>query len=197
MKPLKFVLSIVVALICSSSLNSQVSVGYRNMRHIYVDYSFNKSFAVEAEHSLYAEKFGFQRIRIYGIYNRDFNRFRLRAVPYFGTIWNGKYQDFGAIVGGSYTFGRVTPVASVNPNYDTQLHFKFNYSGLLYVRIIDAMNLFGEFTTIPEYRISEKRVRLGGDFHVWKLSARPTVSLPVDKGGTKSVRVYCDFRYTF
>ena len=191
----RFLLIAIIATFATSAF-SQVSVGYRNMRHIYVGYNINKLFSAEVEHSLYAEKFGFQRIRLYAIYHQDFNHFGIKATPYFGTLWNGKYQDFGALFSAAYTFGRFTPSLSANPNYDTQLKFKFNYSGALNVRIIKELDIFGEFTTIPEYRLSEKRIRLGGDFHVGKLSARPTVSLPVENG-TKSVRVYCDFRYEF
>ena len=176
--------------------NSQVYLGYRNARHVYVGYNFNKLFSAEVEHSLYAEKFGFQRVRLYGNYQRDFNAFGLMVSPYFGTLWNGDYQDFGALVAASYTLGRFTPAFTANPNYDTQLKFKFNYSALLSVRVIKELDIFGEFTTVPEYRISEKQLRLGGDFHVGKLSARPIVSLPVEDG-VKSVRVYCDFRFTF
>ena len=196
MKQYRRILLLSLCLSLFGAANSQVYLGYRNARHIYAGYNINKSFSAEVEHSLYAEKFGFQRVRLYGNYQSDFNNFGLKVSPYFGTLWNGDYQDFGALVAASYTLGRFTPMLTANPNYDSQLKFKFNYSGMLSVRVINELDIFGEFTTIPEYRISEKRLRLGGDFHVGKLSARPTLSLPVEDG-VKSVRVYCDFRFSF
>ena len=53
-----------------------------------------------------------------------------------------------------------------------------------------------QYTTIPEYRLSEKRVRAGFIFSYKELQVTPMLSIPVGEE-IKSMRILCSFQYKF
>ena len=57
------------------------------------------------------------------------------------------------------------------------------------------MGLIGQYTTVPEYRMSEKRIRAGFIFKDNNLSVSPIMSIPAKKD-FKSMRVLVSMDYT-
>lgn len=184
-------------LFCINNIYSQLNVGLRDIRYAYVSYEFKNDWEAKLEHSIYSEKFGFQKIRAYMAYRHTWGNFTLKANAYASTLWNADYQDFGANVSAGYKILKPWNIeATVNPHYDTENKYKTFFTVSTDVQIIKYLGVIAQYTTIPEYRLSENRVRAGFIFSYGGLSVTPMLSIPVD-GKVKSLRVLCSFEYKF
>ena len=87
----------------------------------------------------------------------------------------------------------------MNPHYDSGYGYKTCYNAGLGVVITSDINIFGRYTTIPEYRMSEKRAHIGLDFHVKNLNVIPVLSIgtTATESGSKNLRVLMSFNYRF
>lgn len=178
---------------------AQFGVGVRDNRYIYGDFTFARHLEVKLEHSVFSEKFGYQYVRGYFGYKNGWNDLTYKTQAYFGTTYNGSYYSAGALVKGRYTLVRRLLVdAALNPHYDSDYGYKTCFSAGLGCVITKNIDILAAYTTIPEYRMSEKRVRAGFDFHVKSLSVYPELSIAVDGSSkTKSLRALMGFRYQF
>lgn len=72
------------------------------------------------------------------------------------------------------------------------------YEAVAGVSIVKAINLLAGYSTIPEYRQSEKRALVGFDFHVGHLNVSPVLSLATT-GASKAnrLRLLMNFNYQF
>jgi len=192
--------------------NAQISVGFRNSHFASVQYTFANHTAVAVEQSLFAEKLQCQHIRLYGIYPplQLTSRINLSGEAYFGTTYNGSYQDMGAVVTANANIfhgnnekatGRTNIYASVNPHYDTTLKYKTCFAAGFETHLCRSISFVSEYTTIPEYRQSEQRLRCGFRFFIMSqnygsLSVQPLVSIPLEELPQNS-RFHVNFTYTF
>lgn len=179
------------------SASAQFSIGLRDNRFVNVAYKLHGTWDFKLEHSIFSEKPGYQYIRAYAGYGRAFGIVRLQATPYFGTTYNGSFYNLGAKAEGKVAIGsRVNVSAAANPHYDSQTGFKMCFSAGASVGIIKELGIFAGYSTIPEYRISEERIRAGLMFRVKGLWAAPSLSIPA-KGPFKQFRVLTSLGYTF
>lgn len=177
----------------------QFGVGVRDSRFVYGDFTFLRHWEVELEQSIFSEKIGFQYLRGYAGYKGDWKSLDYKAQAYFGACYNGDYHSYGLLASARYTlFNRVMVDGKINPHYDSGYGYKTCFYAGAGVRITDNINVMAGYTTIPEYRMSEKRVHAGFDFHVKRLSVQPLISFETDGSrNTKTLRTLVSFRYQF
>lgn len=192
-----FIASIMAACLALSAA-AQFGIGLRDTRYVNVNYTFARYFNLELEHSVYAEKFKCQHIRFAAAYTRDVSNWRFQAKPYFGTLYNGNYYDLGALATVQYRpIERLALEGTLNPHYDSGLKYKTCFRVGATCQVYKALSLVAQYSTIPEYRESEKRVRAGLRFDVDHLWVMPLLSIPVESGKTKSIRVAVGCGYQF
>lgn len=177
----------------------QFGVGMRDNRYVYADYTFCRHFNVKVEQSVYAEKIGFQYLRAYAGYRNSVAGIDYGVQGYFGAAYNGSYHSGGAMAKARYkVLERIIIDASLNPHYDSEYGYNTCYSIGAGVVITKNIDIVGEYSTIPQYRMPEKRLNGGFDFHVRSLSVMPRLS--IDVAGTsrfKTLRALMGFRYQF
>ena len=69
---------------------AQFSVGTRDNQYFNGEYQY-KGWNVKLEESVYAEKIGFQYLRLYAGYMLNESKWSVYTIPYFGTSYNGNY----------------------------------------------------------------------------------------------------------
>lgn len=196
---MKRILLTLIVTLTTLSAYSQIAAGIRDSHYVYGSYTFNKKISVELNHSLYSENMGFQRIGIGAGYSTPLPLGFSCGVKAFGaTTWNRNYQVFGAEISAAYTYRRLTLDASINPRYDSGLDYMTCWKAGATVKIIKPIGVTLHYTTIPEFRMSEKRLRGGFEFNVDRLSVRPELSVSVDPGTRfKNMRVLTSMEYRF
>ncbi len=196
-KSVQLIIAAIFALSGSYDIIAQVHIGLRENKYAQIGYGFKEDWQITLEHSIYAEKFGFQKVRLYAEYKHSWGNAQLRANSYISTLWNGDYQDYGIALTGRYQLFIPWAIeATINPHYDSQYGYKTCYAISTDIHIIKALSAVAQYTTIPEYRLSEKRFRVGFNLSHGNLSVTPLLSIPVE-GNIKSIRVLCSFHYKF
>lgn len=176
---------------------AQVFVGLRDTRYVYAGYSFSGHWRISAEHSLFSEHIGFQKIRLYGSFAHQWKYIECEIKPYISTLWNGHYQDFGALITGRvYPFKIWCVDATINPHGDTENGYTSCYRVGTSVAVSKEMALLLHYQNIPEYRMPEKRFRIGARFAAGKLNVTLEISVPATKDA-KNIRVMCGMEYLF
>lgn len=175
---------------------SQVSVGLRESQYAFAAISFCNHWSTKIEESLYSEPIDYQRIRLYAGYSIRKERFSGELLLYVSTLWNGKYKDYGAKFITNVELLSFWDVdLTINPHFDTGLSYKTCYSMGTGLKITKDISFLLHYSTIPEYRISEKRIRLGARFRSKKLSVTPELS--ISTGKIKKLRTLCSMQYVF
>ena len=189
---------IIVLLLCVGySASAQIHIGLRDNRYARIGYTLKDSYLFTLEHSIYSEKFGFQKARLYVGYKHNWKNLGIQANLYASTLWNGNYQDCGVLATAHYRiFNPWIVYATLNPHYDSEYDYMTCFTVATDVEVIKGLALTAQYTTIPEYRLSEKRVRAGLHLSYGNLSVTPLLSIPTD-GNTKSIRVLCSFSFSF
>ena len=77
----------------------------------------------------------------------------------------------------------------------SELKYKTLYSGGVRIGSFKGISLVGEYTTIPQYRVSEDRIKAGIVVESGKLWIKPEISFPIN-GEHTTGRVICNFGYT-
>lgn len=198
MKSLKTLLS-AIFMLASMAASAQFGVGLRDNRFIYGDFTFLNHYEVKLEHSVFAEKIGYQYLRAYAGYKGSLRHLDYKGQLYFGSAYNRSYYSGGALISARCTlFSRLIIDGRLNPHYDSAYGYKTCFyagAGAVITRNIDIL---AGYTTIPEYRMSENRTHLGFDFHVGKLSVCPTLSVATSGASkAKTLRVLAAFSYGF
>lgn len=177
----------------------QFGVGVRDSRFIYGDFTFRRHWTVKLEESVFPEKIGLQYLRAYAGYKGDWKSLDYDAQAYFGACYNGNYHSYGLLASARYTlFDRVMIDGKINPHYDSGYGYKTCFYAGAGVKITKNIDVLAGYTTIPEYRMSEKRVHAGFDFHVNRLSVQPMLSIETSGDrNAKTLRTLVGFRYQF
>lgn len=176
---------------------AQVYVGLRDTRYVYAGYRFSGNWRISAEQSLFSGHIGFQKIRLYGSYAHQWKYLGCEVKPYVSTLWNGHYQDYGALITGRvYPFKIWCIDATVNPHGDTEEGYTTCYRVGTSVAVSKEIALLLHYQNIPEYRMPEKRFRIGARFVASKLNVTPEISVPATKKA-KNIRVMCGMEYLF
>lgn len=192
--------NIVLSLMLMVSLTSlaQFGLGMRDTRYVNVNYTFKNRMGIELEHSVFSEKFKYQHVRLSAFYTLPVKKFEFQVKPYFGTLYCGDYYDLGAFVNARYhVLKPLVLCGTFNPHYDSGFEYKTCFMLGAECNVYKALSLVAQYTTIPENRESEKRVRAGLKFDVSRLWVEPLVSIPVEGMSHKSVRVAVSMGYQF
>ena len=163
------------------NLSAQLGLGLRDTRFVNVNYTIGGKYNIELEHSLYNEKFSKQHVRLSFSYKTDISHFTIKCKPYFGTIYSADYCDLGVRLGATYHIGRVDLGADINPHYDSGYKYTTCWRAGASCRVYKELRLVAEYTTIPEYRESEKRVRAGFRYGTERLWVMPLFSTCIER----------------
>ncbi|MDO4319710.1 MAG: hypothetical protein Q4C34_03970 [Bacteroidales bacterium] len=178
---------------------AQIDAGLHNTRFIYGGYTFADHYRVALSHSLFSEKFGFQQIGLSAEYFGDFGSLGYEAKAYCATAWNGDYRQAGGVVGVNFTPLNVLHlIGRINPHYDSGYKYKTCFSLGASVDLNSSIDVHASYTTIPDYRKSEKRVHAGFGLRSGRLTVIPEVSIPVaGEQKYKNLRVLVSLNYCF
>lgn len=195
----KFFYCIGFALLLPINLKAQISAGIQESSYIYGKYSFSNKVNIKLEHSLYSEKFGFQRVGIGVGYSKSLPvGFNFDIDLMGATTWNGNYQVVFSDILLGYTYKRIGCDVTIQPRYDSELGYETCWKTGISFKIIDPISFTVNYTTIPLYRMSEKRVTGGFEFRVLNLRVAPQVSVSVEKPTVlKNMRVLMSMNYGF
>ena len=192
----KSILLLILSFLSSSAL-CQVSIGIRDTQYAQLGYRFNNTCSIGIEHSLYSDHIDYQKIRLLFGYSFSKDYFKVRVSPYVSTLWGGEYHDYGCyVINELWLLELLGLDFTVNTHYDSQLGFMFcTYAGFAW-QICKDFSLLLHYSSIPEFRMKEYRLRAGIKLAMGELWVKPEISLPLT-GQIKSCRVLCSFGYCF
>lgn len=178
---------------------AQISVGLRNNRFVNVALLYKDSYSIKLEQSIFSENLGLQYMRGYVSYQTTISSVALKGAAYFGATFNRLYYSTGVSVDVRFRpKDRLFIDGRLNPHYDSGYGYTTCYYSGLGVGLNDHIDLFAAYTNTPEFRMPEKRLNIGVDFHVKNLKVLPRLSLNISPdSGPKSLRPIIDFEYTF
>lgn len=181
----------------SVASDAQGYIGFRDVRYVYGGYQFKFGMYMDVEHSIFSEHIGYQKGRLNVGYKHEWKYIDLNAKIYGSSLWNGNYQDAGLLILGiAKPFKIWTVDATVNSHYDTGYGYHTCFSLGTGIKVNKNITMLAHYSTLPEYRESERRVRVGVNFKVRNLEVQPEVSVPVE-GKAKTIRVLFGMKYTF
>lgn len=192
-------ISCIFAILSILAVKAQFSVGIHDSRYVYGTYSPVDNLDLTLQHSLYSEKFAFQRIELAAGYGMPFaSMFHWHTGIYGATTWNGNYQVVGAHASLSFDYRRIGISGRIQPIYDSGLKYMTTYAFSARAKIISNIDLLAAYTTIPEFRESEKRLRGGFEFKVNRLKVSPQLSFSLEQSSRfKNMRVLMSMNYDF
>ena len=192
----------ILYLIVTSVSSAQVSIGMRDTRYVNVSYLLKDHWEAKVEQSINAGNADYQNTKIYLGYRHDLvsNTLHLSASPYYTIGWTPNYTQFGALLNTRWEpLKHLNLLATINPHYDNMPGYKTCWLAGIAVPINDEIAIIAKYSTLPEYRVSEKRVRCGLEFKVKNLYVTPEASVSLEDGtaGLKAVRMCVNMSYTF
>lgn len=177
---------------------AQFYLGLRDNKYALVGYEWSSGWNVQLDHSIFDESFKYQYIRCSGGFQFNDNKyFHISVSPFVGTTYCANFYDVGVNV-----VGNVFPVkwlginAEINPRYDSDYGYTTCYMFGTDFRVNKEITILAQYSTIPEYRISEKRIKVGLRFSVKNLMVSPMLSLPIE-GNSKTMRILVGCQYHF
>lgn len=178
---------------------AQIDAGLCNTRFVYGAYTFADHYRVALRHSVFSEKIGFQQIGLSAEYFGNVSKFDYNIKIYGATAWNGDYQQAAAVASLTYSpLSLLHLTGRINPLYDTGYKYKTCFSLGAAVDLNKSIDVRTSYTTIPDYRKSEKRVHAGFGLRSGQLSVIPEVSIPVaGEQKYKNLRVLVSLNYRF
>lgn len=201
---IKYSFFFIYLIVYSISVSAQFSIGMRETKYINAAYTLNDKYQFKIEHSIYSSKFKQQYIRTYIGYQKALNdKWKISTIPYFGITYNGSYYNCGCIINAKYYILKWLHIQTyINPHYDSFYKLKICYANNINIYLNKNIYFFCEYTTIPEYRESEKRCRTGLIFHMnipgtkTELSVLPMLSMPIEDK-IKTLRLQTNMNFTF
>lgn len=173
-------------------------VGLRDNRFALLGYEAKSGWSVGVEHSFFSEKIGFQYFKWLAGYDYYVNsQFVIFGGVYIGTTYSTNFYNTGANIKFFYSPIKWLGVeALINPHYDSDYKYETCWSFYTNWQVFNEVSLLVEYTNVPEYRISEQRIRSGLEFRVNNLSVIPMISIPTE-GPIKTMRVLIGMKYKF
>lgn len=172
-----------------------ILLGVRDNEYARIGYKDKKNWYILAEHSVFVTKLKNQVINGYAGYKGALKELQYNGCVYGGVHYRRLYKMMGGMIEVQYPilpwcniFGGVRPHYDSSYGYDTA--FKAGLSFVLH----KAISFRGEFTSYPEYRLCEKRIKVGLDFKVMNLNVSPEVSIPVESN-METTRLLMSFKY--
>lgn len=187
--------------LCSASGTDkwEFGAGVRDSYYISAQASYAGHAMLKAEHSVYSYDARYQYWRLYagGMASVPYADFEGSA--FYGRTWCGSYWNSGALLTARVNPpGPVSVFATLNPLYDSGLGYHTCFSAGAAVRVFKPVSLRVSYTTLPEFRESEKRVRAGVEVKAGGLSVVPELSIPTNRTNrSRRLRLLISFSYTF
>lgn len=178
-------------------MKAQFAISLRDSKYVGVSYTYKEKYGVGLEHSVFSQEIETQYVRGYLNYTRSWTRFDLDAKLYYGTPYNHDYYNCGMMLSGRYKpFQSFEIMASANPHYDSYFDCEMCFEAGALVKLSTDIGLYSLYSTIPEFRQKENRVKVGLHLNVMNLSVSPHLSIPTE-GPVKSVRLLVNCSYVF
>lgn len=195
----KLIIILLLLIMFSVSGTAQFSVGLRDTRYFYGQYTLHQHYFGRIEQSVYSEAISHQYMRGYLGYKTLWQNWNFEGSVYFGSTFNRNYHNEGAMLNAKYSFWkRLFISGTFNPHHDSDYGYKTCFNAYGGVNITNALDVIAGYSTLPEYRMSEKRVRIGVDFHTGALNVSPLVSLATTGASkTNRLRMMVSFNYNF
>ncbi len=177
----------------------KLGAGVRDSYYVNAGASVAEHAFLRAEHSVYSYEARYQYWRLYagGMARVPYASFE--GSVFYGRTWCGSYWSAGSLLTARVLPpGPVSVSATLNPLYDSGLKYHTCFAAGVAVRVCEPVSLVAAYTTIPEFRESEKRVRAGVEVAVGGLRVRPELSIPAcGEHGSRRVRLLMSCSYTF
>ena len=176
-----------------------LNVGIAKTRYVYVGTTINNHYSIFISESLYSESFKNQQIEVTGLYQGSFRNFSYSGGVSIATSWCGSYQRYSATAALGYRpFDRLMAEVKLHPEYDTGYRYHTDWSASIKFKACKPLQVNLDYTTIPDYRKSEKRMHIGTTFTSGALSASFAISIPLE-GDQKfrTWRILTGFNYCF
>lgn len=176
-----------------------LGAGVRDSYYIFAQASYAGHAFLKAEHSVYSYDAKYQYWRLYAGGNASVPYAAFEGSAFYGRTWCGSYWSAGALLTARVLPpGPVSVFATLNPLYDSGLDYQTCFSAGASVRIFKPVSLRATYTTIPEFRESEKRLKAGVEVKVGGLSVVPELSIPVEsENRSRRLRLLMSFSYIF
>lgn len=186
-------------------VHAQFFLGTRESSYLQAGYRHNSHWQVTGEFSVFSDLAKRQYARlILGYDTFSVSNLSLSFHTYYGTSFCQSFYNLGLLFHFSYslpTKSHTTLYATFNPAYDSDLHYETYFTTGFIQHLFKALSFRSEYTTIPEYRMSERRIRFGLQFclaskDLGKLQVSPLISIPIHHENY-AVRLGVDSRYFF
>ncbi|MDE6249866.1 MAG: hypothetical protein K2M29_09190 [Paramuribaculum sp.] len=195
----RILLTLILTVITCTAAIGQVEIGLQNSRYGYLGYTLKDHWNFRLRQSLFSERMRYQQIQLEAAYLGSIGHFDYSGGIYGSTEWGGDWRTGGVKIRGQFnTLKRLHINATINPHYDSEYDYTTCFSVGAEVDIIKSISILASYTTIPDYRKSEKRIHGGASFHVGQLSVTPEISIPVSSSERlKQMRILTSFGYKF
>ena len=203
-----FILFFIISNVC---WGQSIGIGLRDNQYIHLDYmgkinNPKNNWIIGYEQSLLNVKIKEQNGRLYAGYLFTNNLITLATILYGNSEYTNKWNSIGGNIKGIYNYRFLKVTATLNPNYDSDLKFQFNYDFGVYLRIYKAKTLTDQslfittsYGNIPEYRQNNKKICLGLEFVNGNLWVKPLICIPniFNDQIEKHIRVLCNLGWRF
>lgn len=182
---------------CSINVLAQKAVlfGVRDNEYARIGYQDKWNWYVMVEHSVFVTKLKNQVINGYAGYKGNVQKLKYNGCLYGGIHYGGMYKMMGGMAEVKYPLlSWCNMFGGIRPHYDTSYGYDTAFRAGLSFAFHKAISLRGEFTSYPEYRLCEKRIKAGLDFKVMELIVSPEISIPIE-GNIETIRLLMNFRY--
>lgn len=188
---------IVLFLLLPLGMKAQFSIGLRDSKYVGVSYTHKNSLGIGLEHSVFSQEVKTQYVRATMSYANLLNGFDYKAGIYYGTPYDGAYYNCGMMLSANYGISKaISLMATLNPHYDSYFEYKTCFDAGASFRLCTDISALLSYSTIPEFRQDEKRVKVGFNLTVQHLSVSPYLSIPAE-GPVKSARLLVNINYVF
>lgn len=178
--------------------SAQIGIGLRDTRYVNVSYLYKRHWTAKLEHSIYAEKFTCQYLRLYLGWQKTFGIVDVCVEPYFGMTYSNSYSSEGIMADVNVRALEWLEVeGAVIPHHDSGLGYTTCYFGGLVFNCSKSISITGAVTNRPEYREPQTRAQAGVKFSSGSLWVHPRLSIPTSSGQGKNVRVLVSMGYEF
>lgn len=176
---------------------AQIRVGIRDNKFVGASYTYKSTWSAKLEESVFQEDFPYQYIRGYIGYETEWKRLGVKISPYFGTQWNGNFQDYGAQLTMTLkALSWLSLFVTLNPHKDTSLGYSTCHELGGRLQVNENISFLLGYRNIPEYRATNRRIRVGMAFSEGRLYVAPCLSIPTDES-IKNTRLLVNFEWTF
>lgn len=184
-----------IMVVTYNAAQAQCYVGLRDNKYAYIGYRLKDSWQFQFDHSIFVEHIRYQYIRCTGGYTLNKKQFDVAANLYAGITYCNSFYDLGTKIYGAYKPIKWFEInAMLNPHFDAKYKYATCYMEGVRFNINEEIALFTQYSTIPEYRISEKRIHVGLNLKVRHLQVTPQLSIPIE-GNAKTCRVLFGLKY--